>query len=209
MEPIEILGWAGSACTLLAYAMKTMLPLRIAAVASSVFFICYTGLLGIWPMLALELLLLPFNLWRMTQILRLRRKVTAARTSEAADFSILKAYSRPRPVTAGAVIFACGDRPDRLYYIDQGEIELVELGLRLGPGQIFGEISFFTDAKARTATARCVADGRIHAIDETTFLKLYFQDPGFGLAVMKLITRRLVENARPAPQGQAPATADA
>ena len=33
-------------------------------------------------------------------------------------------------------------------------------------------------------------------VDEATFLKLYYQDPSFGLYVMKLATRRLLVAAR-------------
>ncbi|WP_116131156.1 Crp/Fnr family transcriptional regulator [Tropicimonas sp. IMCC34043] len=191
LDPVEMIGWAGSAFTLTAYAMKTMLPLRLAAIASGLFFIAYTSLLGLWPLLALELVLLPFNLWRVGQILQLRRKVTAARRADPPDFSLIKAYSRAQAMVPGERIFSRGDRPDRLYYIASGEVLLDELGIRLGAGEIFGEISFFTDAKERSASASCSQAGRIHSVDEATFLRLYFQDPSFGLAVLKLITRRL------------------
>lgn len=108
MDSIELLGWAGSIATLAAYSMKTMLPLRIAAVVSSLFFISYYGIIGIWPALVLELVLLPFNLFRAFQILRLRRKVSAARQAHRSDFSVVKAYGRKRDMAAGTVVFERG-----------------------------------------------------------------------------------------------------
>ena len=40
----------------------------------------------------------------------------------------------------------------------------------------------------------------IHAIDEATFLRLYFQDPAFGMAIMKTITRRLLDGMARHPE---------
>jgi CRP-like cAMP-binding protein len=93
----------------------------------------------------------------------------------------------------GDLVVRRGDSPDHLYDIESGEVVLDEIGTRLGAGETFGEIAFFTDAKAHTATARCSTDCRIHAIDEKTYLRLYFQDPSFGKAIMKTITRRLID----------------
>ncbi|MEE3359715.1 MAG: cyclic nucleotide-binding domain-containing protein [Pseudomonadota bacterium] len=200
MLSVELLGWAGSAATLAAYSMKTMLPLRIAAVLSSVFFISYYGIIGIWPSLALELVLLPFNLYRAWQILSLRRKVEAARTEQVDDFSVLKAYGKSRDLEAGMTIFRRGDAPDHLYLIEKGQVYLEEIDVTLGAGEIFGEIAFFSDAKERMATARCTEDTRIYMVDEKTFMQLNFQDPSFGIQVMRIITRRIVESVSHSPQ---------
>ncbi len=200
MLSVELLGWAGSAATLAAYSMKTMLPLRIAAVLSSVFFISYYGIIGIWPSLALELILLPFNLYRAWQILSLRRKVEAARAEQVDDFSVLKAYGKSRDFEAGMTIFRRGDEPDHLYLIEKGQVYLEEIDVTLGAGEIFGEIAFFSDAKERMATARCTEDTRIYMVDEKTFMQLNFQDPSFGIQVMRIITRRIVESVSHSPQ---------
>ncbi|SNT37814.1 Crp/Fnr family transcriptional regulator [Tropicimonas sediminicola] len=200
MEIAEIFGWAGSAATLAAYSMKTMLPLRLAAIASNVLFICYSTMLGLWPMLFLDLILLPFNLWRTFQILSMRKRVESVRSDDPPDFSVLTSHSRPRPFDADETIFSIGDKPDALYYIESGEVLLEELGITLSSGDVFGEIAFFTDAKARTATARCVVPGRIHVVDESTFLRLHFQDPAFGMAIMKIITRRLIQTVERNPE---------
>ena len=43
---IEAIGFLGTGCAIAADAMRRMLPLRVAAVLSSVFFLAYGGLIG-------------------------------------------------------------------------------------------------------------------------------------------------------------------
>lgn len=199
IDPVQAVGWLAALLTFATYAMKTMLPLRLLAIATNLASLTFNVLLQIWPSIFLHAVLLPFNVWRLWQILALRRKVRDARRAETTDFSLLKQYSRPESLDAGAVIFQKGDAPDRLYYIAAGEVRLEELGLALGAGDVLGELAFFTDAKARSATARCETPCTIHSVDEATFMRLYFQDPSFGMAMMKLISRRLIDGMDRAP----------
>jgi hypothetical protein len=55
--------------------MKEMRPLRIAAVLSCVFFIAYAVMIGSYPVLVMELVLLPINAWRLLE-LRSRRTLS-------------------------------------------------------------------------------------------------------------------------------------
>lgn len=192
---IEFLGWLGGAFTVAAYGMRTMLPLRIMAIMSSVMFLSYGIVTQAWPIVGTELILLPLNIWRLCQILSLQRRLEVARLTRTDDFSVLKAFSKGTEVRAGGVIFRRGDHADALYYIASGSIRIEEAGVVLTEGQIFGEIGFFTDDATRTATARVETDARIHRIDERTFLRLQFQDPAFGMAVMRTITRRLIDRS--------------
>ena len=70
---IEAIGFLGTGCTISAYAMRGMQPLRIAAVLSSLFFFAYGVLIGSAPMIAMELVLLPVNGFRLFELLRERR----------------------------------------------------------------------------------------------------------------------------------------
>jgi hypothetical protein len=70
---IETIGFLGSGCAIAADAMRRMLPLRVAAVLSSVFFLAYGGLIGSMPMIAMELILLPINGFRLLELIRERR----------------------------------------------------------------------------------------------------------------------------------------
>lgn len=194
MTLVEALGWAGAAMTIVTYAMRTMVPLRIAAITSNVLFLIYAIMIGSVPLIVMDLLLLPFNIWRLAQIFALRRQIRVASASEGLDFSVLRHIGDPQTLPAGVTVFRKGDPPDRLYVLDSGRIELEETGIVLEGKDIFGEIAFFTDARERTATARCLTECRVYAIDEQVFLELYFQRPGFAMALMRLITRRLIEN---------------
>ncbi|WP_172328011.1 Crp/Fnr family transcriptional regulator [Mangrovicoccus sp. HB161399] len=175
--------------------MKTMIPLRILAISSSLLFLSYGLAKQVWPMVFMETVLLPFNIWRLAEILVLRRRLQRARDTGRDDFSALKSTAPALRLAPGQELFAKGDPPDKVYLIASGEVALPELGLRLGPGDIVGEMAFFTEAARRSSGAVCATPCIVHGVNEDGFLKLYFQDPGFGLAVMRTVTRRIAANA--------------
>ncbi|MFK7743930.1 MAG: Crp/Fnr family transcriptional regulator [Roseobacter sp.] len=194
-EWIEAVGWLASALTVATYAMNTMVPLRILAIASSICFAVYAAVLQLWPLLVMELLLLPINIYRFWQIISLRGKLNRSSTQQGADFELIKTYGKSRQLVAGTVVFSRGDPVDRLYYLHSGKILIEEYDVEISSGDIFGEIAFFTDAALRTATARCSDDAQVYELDEKRFMRLQFQDPSFGMAVMRTITKRLIANA--------------
>ena len=49
-----------------------MLPLRIAALLSCIFFIAYAAMIGSWPLLLMEFVLLPINAVRLLELRRAR-----------------------------------------------------------------------------------------------------------------------------------------
>lgn len=171
--------------------VKTMIPLRWLAVGSNLGFIVYGLLAPSLPMLALHAALLPINLWRVLEMARLSRRVHAAVAAQDDSGVWLKPYMRSRRKRAGHVIFQRGDRADRLYLLASGRVELVEIGVVLGPGRIFGEIAFFSPDGRRTLTARCLEPSQVLSIDESTVRQLYFQNPEFGFALVGLIAGRL------------------
>jgi hypothetical protein len=79
---VEIVGYLGSACAIAADGMREMMPLRIAAVLSSVLFLVYGGLIGSVPMMLMEAILLPVNGLRLAQLLRSRTASASARLHE-------------------------------------------------------------------------------------------------------------------------------
>lgn len=190
---IEVLGWLASILTVASYSVNTMMPLRILAIVSSVFFIIYATLLQLWPLVAMELVLLPINAYRFWQILSLRGKLRAKRGDASEDFALIKTYGKVRRIKAGTLIFERGDPVDQLYYLSEGNVLIEDLDVTLCGGEIFGEIAFFTDSATRTATARCTQDAVVYELDEKQFMRLQFEDPSFGLSVIKTLTRRLIE----------------
>lgn len=70
MSAGDLAGWLAAALTLLAFLMRSMMALRLAAIAANLCFILY-GLLNVaWPVLALHLALLPCNLQRLWELRR-------------------------------------------------------------------------------------------------------------------------------------------
>ena len=194
MSWISLVGYAASSVVLATFCMKTMRPLRIAALASNVLFAAYGLLGGIYPVLILHLVLFPINLARLLQLQRLTRRVAAADTGDLSMADLLP-FMHHRRIRAGATVFSIGDVADRLYYIDSGQVEITDLGVSRGAGEVFGEIGLFTPDRRRTATVVAVTDCDLYDLSEAKARELYFQNPKFGFAVLRLITMRLVENA--------------
>ncbi len=181
-----------SALTVISTFLKTMIPLRWLAVGSNVGFFFYGLLYPSLPMMLLHAVLLPINIYRAIEMIRLTRRVT--RAAKRGDLSgvWLKPYMKRREMKAGTVLFNKGDLADHLYFLAQGRIELVEIGTFIPPGQIFGEIAFFAPDRRRTLTARCAERCAVLTIDESNLNQLYFQNPSFGFELVSLIAGRLI-----------------
>jgi Bacterial inner membrane protein len=67
---IEVVGFCGSALAILTYWMREMIPLRIAAVLGCLCFLAYAILIGAYPLIVMEAILLPINLYRLVELLR-------------------------------------------------------------------------------------------------------------------------------------------
>lgn len=176
--------------------VRTILPLRWLAAGANLGFVAY-GLLQPAPLvLLLHAVLLPINLVRGVQMMRLVRRVREAGEGRPDSAAWLTPYMRVKQRRAGTVIFRKGETADHLYFLAEGEIELVELGHTLKAGRMFGEIAFFAPDRRRTSTARCLTDCKVLRIDEATLRQLYFQNPEFGFHVVGLIAARLSEDVR-------------
>jgi CRP/FNR family cyclic AMP-dependent transcriptional regulator len=176
--------------------VRTMIPLRWLAVAGNVGFIVFGVLHPQYLTLVVAAVLLPINVRRALQMMRLTRRVKAAELGSDQTGLWLRPYMKPRRLRPGAVLFRKGDEADHLYCLVDGQVELVEIGLRLEPGKIFGEIAFFAPDRRRTLTARCVEAATVLSIDEVTLKQLYYQNPGFGLHLMGLVAGRLSQDVR-------------
>jgi hypothetical protein len=67
---IEAVGFLGSLFTVLTYSMKEMLWLRVAAVLSCTSFMVYGAMIESWPLILMDMALLPINLWRLIELRR-------------------------------------------------------------------------------------------------------------------------------------------
>ena len=171
--------------------VKTMVPLRFLAVGGNFGFLVY-GLLHPSPIMALlQGTLLPINLYRLREMVRLTRRVRGASLSADTSGVWLKPYMKTVRRLAGSVLFAKGDSAEHLYFLAEGRVEFVEIGESIGPGQVFGEIAFFAPARRRTLTARCSEDSVVLSVNQSTVRQLYFQNPAFGFELVGLVAARL------------------
>ena len=198
MTALEIVAYAfavlGAVLVCVSFFMKTIIPLRVMGAASNVAFIVYGVLMHAWPVLLLNLALLPINCFRTVSMVRLTRRVEAAAASGDPSGVWLRPYMRTRKLKAGDVLFRKGDPATDIYYLAQGRVRFDEIGVDLAPGRIFGEIAFFTQQRVRTQSARCVEDSTVLTIDESTLKQLYYQNPEFGFHLVNLVAGRLVGN---------------
>jgi hypothetical protein len=74
MSFAHALGFVASGLVLLTFGMRTMLPMRVAAIASNLAFITYGLSLGLTPIWALHGILLPLNAWRLLELQRSARR---------------------------------------------------------------------------------------------------------------------------------------
>ena len=156
-----LVGVVLAACAAL---MRTMVPLRWMAVGSNLGLLVF-GLLKPSPVTGIVAgLLLPINIYRALEIMRLSRRVEKAAKGTDMATIWLRPYMKPRRLRAGTVLFRKGDRANRLYLLTEGELEVVEHGQRIEPGRVFGEIALFSPDHLRTGTVQG-ADGQPRAVD--------------------------------------------
>jgi CRP/FNR family transcriptional regulator, cyclic AMP receptor protein len=142
-----------------------------------------------------DLILLPVNVVRLIQILRLIQSISAAPASDLPVHSLLPFMSH-RFVSAGQVLMSKGDKADLMYYLVKGQMKVRELGKTIESGAILGEIGIFARDQTRMATIVCVTDCELYEMSESKAKQLFFQDRSFGLAVLQLIIGRLLENLK-------------
>jgi CRP/FNR family transcriptional regulator, cyclic AMP receptor protein len=185
-------GALAAALGIISSFVKTMIPLRCLAVGGNLFFLIYGALQPSIVVMLLHGTLLPFNIFRAGEMVRLTRRVRAAAATGDLSGVWLKPYMRKKRLRAGEILFKKGDAADHLYFLAEGRIEWVEIGQTMEPGSLFGEIAFFAPDKRRTLTARCTMDSTVLRIDEQTFQQLYFQNPSFGFEIVTLVAGRLL-----------------
>lgn len=192
---IEAVGWLAVAFKLATLSMNSMVWLRVLVILSSVCFIIYSIVFQIWPLLTIEVILLAINAYRLYELIALRRLVTHMTDESEADFTAAMAYGKRRDIQAGDVLFEKGDPVDSLYYLAEGLVEIEGQNVTVPAGNIFGEMAFFNSSAERMATVRCVEDTVVYELNEKRFTRLQYEDPTFAMAVMRLVTKRLVANA--------------
>ena len=187
------LGYLSSTLVFAAFYMRTMVPLRVVAIASNITFLAYGLFFQLWPVAILHILLLPLNTLRLVQIRQMLRAINVARSSDI-KIEVLARHFSPAKYARGATIFQKGELGDNAYFVAKGDIRFPELGVLCHSGDLFGEIALFSPDHVRTASAVCATDVELYRIDEQAVTLVSFQDPAMAFALLRMITRRLLEN---------------
>jgi CRP/FNR family transcriptional regulator, cyclic AMP receptor protein len=188
-------SWMQTLAAIVSAYSKTMIRLRVASTITNFLGVVVGATSGNMAVLARHVILFPLDLMRLHEMRKLVANVKRAADGEL-KVEWLKPFMHPRRVKAGAVLFRKGEEADRAYMLTEGEIELSEIGIRLPPGTLFGEMALFTHEGVRTATARALTDCRLLSITYEEFEQLYFQNPQFGLYLVRLIVRRFQANTQ-------------
>jgi len=198
---VELLGFAAAAAALYGTYVRTIIPLRFAAIVANFFALLYSAAHGTYPTFVLNAVLLPMNMVRLRAMWRLVHEVEAATQSDL-NAEWLRPYMRPRDFRAGTFLMRQGEVATEAFYIVAGEVELVEIQKTLGPGTLIGEIGLFTPGNRRTMSVRCKTEVHTATITYEQFKELYFQNPQFGFALLQLIVARLQGNAELSQQAR-------
>ena len=95
MSLAHALGYLASGLVLLTFGMRTMLPMRVAAIASNLAFIAYGLSLGLTPIWVLHGILLPLNAWRLLELQRSARHQRGCRRRRRRPSHSRPAFARP------------------------------------------------------------------------------------------------------------------
>ena len=189
----NVLALLGSIFFVATLLMRTIVPLRISAIFSDVFFVGYAVLAHSVTTFILYNLLLPINLIRLYQMVKLIRK---ARASAHGDLSMdwLKPFMIRRKYRKNQMLFHKGDAAKEMLYVVTGKFCVTEIGVELGAGRILGELGFLSPKNRRTQTVKCIEEGEVLTITYDKLLEIYFQNPDFGYYFLRLSSERLLEN---------------
>ena len=190
---VDLVGYLGGAVTVWGLYQKTMITLRVGAVAGNVGFMAFGLLVPSYPTLILHTLLLPLNVYRMIQMIRLIREVREA-ASQTNNLDPLLPYMKEEREPAGSVLFRIGDAPDRMIVIKSGTVRLEEIDVRCGAGGVLGEIAAFTPDNRRTCTAICEYGCEFYTLSNEAMIQLFYQNPRFGIFLTRIIVQRLLKN---------------
>ena len=137
-------GYLASALVLCTFLTRTMKPLRCIALGSNVAFITYSAMLQLYPVLILHCILLPVNVWRLWEIMRLGKSVDKA-IDDSKLFNALVPFAKRLKFSSGEILIRKADPSDALL---AGTLWVEEAEVELGPGSIVGEMGVLSAPSA-------------------------------------------------------------
>ncbi len=191
---MQLVAWIAAALVFSSFFMKTMMPLRMIAIASNVAFISY-GILGIHyglfdkviPILVLHVALLFLNILRLRQLQKTIRQIQTVSGNKTIEFLI--PFMTRESASKGQTLFSKGDAADKVFLLQKGSVWIYDYDKLLKPGDFFGEVGIFSDEGVRTATVVCEEDCEFFTITGKKVIELFYQDPRFGFFIVRALSR--------------------
>jgi len=190
---VQLVGYAASLLVFSTFYMKTMIPLRSVAIGSNVAFLTYGYFAHLYPVFLLHAVLLPLNILRLRQMYGLKERLRQSLERREMSLEWMLPFVKRESFKAKEPLFHKGDSANKLYYLEQGTVSLPEVDRIVHTGEIIGEMGVFSPFKERTASAICTTDSTFLVLDERTALELYYQNPDFGLFMVRTIIRRFLD----------------
>jgi CRP-like cAMP-binding protein len=198
---------AGNAFGLLAmllcfasFVVKSMVPLRVLALAANILFMAYGYFDSVMLSLVFNGILLPVNAKRLWEIRKTSAEIARATRDSPVSEWLLPHMTR-RSFKSGDVLFRKGDRAEEILYIASGRVRIEEAGRVLGPGELIGEIGLFSPENRRTQSVVCDSDGELYRMTGEMIYRLYYQNPALGFYFMRLLAQRLLRDVEVAREG--------
>jgi CRP-like cAMP-binding protein len=173
--------------------MRTIVPLRVFAIISNVFFISYAILSDSIATFFIYVLLLPINIVRLRQMFKLVKKVRASMKDDL-SMDWLKPFMTRRKYSKNDLLFRKGEPANEMFFVATGKFLAKEIGAELTAGHMLGELGFLSPGNRRTQTVICTETGEVLTITYEKLLELYFQNPQFAYYFLRLSSERLLRN---------------
>jgi len=117
---------------------------------------------------------------------------------ESLDLDLLAARLQRETFRAGEVVFREGERGDKFYIIESGQVSVTRLAAggqpvelsRLGPGEYVGEIALLQNSP-RTATITASVDSTLLSLQAQYFHEFIMDFMQLGQALSRASSRRL------------------
>lgn len=194
---VEFIGYLASAASVLVFFSRTMAPLRAAAVVSNGLFAAYFMLKGIYPMAALNFLLMPINMVKLHQISQLVadiRRAAVEAISQEFDSEALMDRGRRILLPAETELYRKGDIAEEAYLLLSGRVLFVEIDITILPVSMFGEMGMFTEKSRRTMTAQTASSVELLVIKYADIMDIASSNSKFSFYLMHLMVRRMTQN---------------
>ena len=120
------------------------------------------------------------------------------RSLNHAELQALRQIAQERRFAAGQEIFREGAPGDGVYFVKNGLVEISagaspqRVFSRLGPGEIFGEMSII-EHRPRSATASAAQAAEVYFLPRGEMLAFIERSPGLAFALLQQISHRLRE----------------